>query len=42
MTLPESPDNTVLVLDRPRVLRATRPVIGADIGRVTGDLRSRH
>lgn len=32
MTLPESPDNTVLVLDRPRVLRATRPVIGADIG----------
>ncbi|MGF6315732.1 hypothetical protein ABIA60_002010 [Pseudomonas frederiksbergensis] len=32
MTLPESPDNTVLVLDRPRVPDATRPVIGADIG----------
>ncbi|MFJ3376817.1 hypothetical protein ACIPLA_18140 [Pseudomonas sp. NPDC086112] len=32
MTLPESLDNTVLVLDRPRVLGATRPVIGADIG----------
>ncbi|MBD9563603.1 Ig-like domain-containing protein [Pseudomonas sp. PDM09] len=32
MTLPESPDNTVLVLDRPRVLRATQPVEGADIG----------
>ena len=32
MTLPESPDNTVLVLDRPRVPGATESVIGADIG----------
>lgn len=32
MTIPESPDNIALALDRPRVLGATRPVIGADIG----------
>ena len=27
-----SSDNTVLALDPPRVLGATRPVVGADIG----------
>jgi hypothetical protein len=32
MTIPESPDNVVLALDLPRVLGATRPVTGANIG----------
>ncbi|MHC8391978.1 Ig-like domain-containing protein [Pseudomonas sp. MDT2-39-1] len=32
MTTAQSPENTVLVLDRPRVQGATQPVIGADIG----------
>jgi hypothetical protein len=32
MTTPESIDNTVLILSLPRVLGATRPVEGANIG----------